>query len=179
MINQKIVKNYAGSLFANIRTAESQEKVLKQLQLLNDILQQSALMRFALEGPIVSKTDKLKIIDVFTVKFGFEKIVKQFFTVMIRNNRFQILPEIVKIYEELLVTSKGIKIVKLEAARVLGKKELGFVKKYLENRLNKIIKLEIVENSSLIGGVVIKYDSVLYDFSVAGMIDKFAEKMRG
>ena len=95
---------------------------------------------------------------------------------MIKNARFKILPDILREYEKLLTEKRGIKTVVVEAANKPDKKELDIIKKYLEDKLKKIVEFEVRHEKSLIGGVVIKYDSMLYDYSIAGAIDS-AEKL--
>lgn len=178
MIDRKVVRNYASCLFANMESKEQRQKVLEQMNLFNEVLQNSSLARFALYAPVISKPDKMKVILGFGQKFKFEKVLLQFFRVIIKNARFQLLSNIATEYEELIAESQGVKSVAIEAAAKLGKKELGILQEYLEKKLQKTVKLDITKNESLIGGVVIKYDSLLYDFSVAGAIDKFEKIAR-
>ncbi len=173
MIDQKVVRNYASCLFDNAKSDSECQKILEQISLFNEILLTSELVRFALYSPIVSKFDKLKLVNGFIEKFQFEKIVAQFFKVVVRNSRFEILSSVIARYKQLLNESRGIKFVTVESVEQQpNKKVTAIVKKYLENKLEKIIELKTIQNESLIGGVVIKYDSFLYDYSVAGTLDR-------
>ena len=172
MIDQKIVRNYASCLFDNVKSSERQ-KILEQISLFKEILLTSEMTRFALYSPVISKFDKLKIVSDFVEKFEFDKIVNQFFRVVVKNSRFEILSSVVKQYKHLLDESRGIKFVTVESvASQPNKKVTNVIREYLEDKLKKIIELNSVQNESLIGGVVIKHDSLLYDYSVAGALER-------
>lgn len=178
MIDPKVVRNYASCLFDNVKSDSEHQRILEQISLVNDVLSASEMVRFALYSPIVSKFDKLKLIKNFVEKFGFEKIVNQFFKVIIKNSRFEILSSVVNEYKHLLNESKGIKIVTVESVTQPNKKVISVIRKYLENKLEKIIEFNTIQNESLIGGAIIKYDSLLYDYSIAGAVDRAAKLAR-
>lgn len=172
MIDPKIVRNYAACLFDNIKSDEDHKLVLEQVSMLNEVLRGSSLVHFAFCAPVVSRHEKLKVIEALGKKFHFDKIVSQFFGVLAKNARFNILPEIVTEYKKLFDQTRGIKSVALEAANKPSGKELEIIKKYLEDKLQKIVEFKVSTNKSLIGGVVIKYDSMLCDYSISGAIDR-------
>lgn len=179
MIDPKVVRNYAACLFENVKSDKEHQLVLDQILLFNDIILSSDLIYFAFCSPVVSNFEKLKLIKALDKKLRFEKIVSQFLEVIVKNARFKILTAIVTGYEKLLADSRGIKTVLVEAANKPGKKELDVIKGFLENKLKKIVEINILENKELIGGVVIKHDSLLYDYSVAGAIDRAALIAKG
>ena len=68
--------------------------------------------------------------------------------------------------------SKGIKFVKVSSAFKLEKKEMEFIRNLLESKLDKKVELEHSVDESLLGGVVVKYDSNLIDCSLQGVLDR-------
>ena len=173
MIDQKLVRNYASCLFNNIKSDSEHQKILDQIFLFNQLLLSSEMFRFALYSPVISKSDKLKLVKSFDEKFGFEKIVSQFFRVVVKNSRFEILSSVVKEYKHLLDDSRGIKLVTVESiVNEPNKEVVNVIREYLENKLKKIIEFNVVQNKSLIGGVIIKYDSLFYDYSISGTLDR-------
>ncbi len=176
MINPKIVRNYASCLFDNIKSDKDHDLVLKQLSLFNDLMFSSKILHFVLCAPVVDRSHKLNLIKLIAKKCSFEKIVTQFFEIVAKNARFNILSEIVKEYKKLLMENLGIKMVTVDFAHTPDKKELKLIKQYLEKKLQKIVEFDLQSNKDLIGGVVIKYDSMIYDYSVLGAINA-AEKL--
>ena len=175
MLDPKIVRNYALCLFENIKSESERQRVLDQISLFNKVLLESEQLRAVLYSPVVSKSTKLNLMANFAKKFKFERLVKQFFKIIVKNSRFEILPFVIKEYIYLFNESRGIKSVTLEFANKPDQKLINFIKSYLEGQLKRTIEFHQVQNDSLIGGVVIKYDSLLYDFSIAGAVDRIAK----
>ena len=174
MIDLKIARNYASCLFDNVKSDAERQKVLEQISLFNEVLLNSDKLSFALYSPVVSKSDKLELIENLVKKFKLAEIVNRFFRVVVKNSRFEILESVVNEYNKLLNESRGVKLVTLEFAANPNKKLVNMIREYLENKLNKTIEFNLINNESLIGGVIIKHDSLLYDYSIAGAVDRAA-----
>jgi len=174
MIDLKIARNYASCLFDNVKSDAERQKVLEQISLFNEVLLNSDKLSFALYSPVVSKSDKLELIENLVKKFKLAEIVNRFFRVVVKNSRFEILESVVNEYSKLLNESRGVKLVTLEFAANPNKKLVNMIREYLENKLNKTIEFNLINNESLIGGVIIKHDSLLYDYSIAGAVDRAA-----
>ncbi len=174
MIDLKIARNYASSLFDNVKSDVQRQRVLEQISAFNEVLLNSKKLSFTLYSPVISKSDKLKLIDNLINELKLAEIVNRFFKVMVKNSRFEILESVVNEYKKLLNESRGVKLITLEFAAKPNKKLVSMIREYLENKLNKTVEFNVVENESLIGGVIIKHDSLLYDYSIAGALERAA-----
>jgi F-type H+-transporting ATPase subunit delta len=174
MIDLKIARNYASSLFDNIKSDADRQKVLEQISAFNQVLLNSKKLSFILYSPLVFKSDKIKLIENLVNELKLEEIITRFFKIIVKNSRFEILESVVNEYRKLLNESKRVKLVTLEFAVKPNKKLVNMIREYLENKLSKTVEFNVVENESLIGGVVIKHDSLLYDYSIAGALDRAA-----
>lgn len=176
MIDQKLVKNYTSCLFNNVILDSDHQKILNQISLFDQLLTNSRDLRFALYSPIISQSDKLRIVMSCITKLGFEKIISKFFRMLVKNSRFKILSSVIKQYKYLINDSRGIKLVTVESAvDKPSKKVINIIKEHLENKLKRIVTFNIIKNKSLIGGVIIKYDSMLYDYSISGTLKRLTK----
>jgi len=175
MIDLKIARNYASSLFDNVKSDVERQRVLEQISAFNEVLLNSKKLSFTLYSPVISKSDKLELIDNLVNELKLAEIVNRFFKVIVKNSRFEILESVVNEYSKLLNESRGVKLVTLEFAANPNKKLVNMIREYLENKLNKTVEFNVVENESLIGGVIIKHDSLLYDYSIAGAVERAAK----
>ena len=174
MIDLKIARNYASSLFDNVKSDVERQRVLEQISAFNEVLLNSKKLSFTLYSPVISKSDKLELIDNLVNELKLAEIVNRFFKVIVKNSRFEILESVVNEYKKLLNESKRVKLVTLEFAIKPNKKLVNMIREYLENKLNKTIEFNLINNESLIGGVIIKHDSLLYDYSIAGAVERAA-----
>lgn len=179
MYDLKVVKSYSEALFANSINNGVEQKVLKQLMVCSKLFQEVGIFREIMTSPIVLNSDKDKIIRYLAKKLNLEQIVVRFFNILIKNIRFSLLSFITQQYKFLLEEAKGIKHVDVISASKLGNKEIAIIKQFLSKELNKIIKIKVIEDNTLIGGVVIKYDSKLLDLSVKGVISRIEKVARG
>lgn len=172
MYDLKIVRNYSEALFANAIENKIEEKVLSQVTICCILLKEIELFKEIMFSPIVENASKFRIVLALSEKLYFEKITTQFLNVIIRNARPKLIMPIIEHYQKLLENRRGIKRVSVVSSAKLGVKEIESIKQFLEGQLQKIVELQLSEDHSLIGGVVVKYDSNLLDYSVLGAINK-------
>ncbi len=168
----KIVKNYAQSLFSQAKKEYKESEVFENIRAFNEVLRNFSAVKKMLCSPIIEKSDKDRFVDILTNELKSDLLLKRALSILIKNARINLFSEIVDEYELLLMESKGIKFVKISSAFKLEKKEMGFIRNLLESELDKKIELEHSVDESLLGGVVVKYDSNLIDCSVQGVLDR-------
>ena len=122
MIDLKIARNYASSLFDNIKSDADRQKVLEQISAFNQVLLNSKKLSFILYSPLVFKSDKIKLIENLVNELKLEEIITRFFKIIVKNSRFEILESVVNEYKKLLNESKRVKLVTLEFAIKPNKK---------------------------------------------------------
>jgi F-type H+-transporting ATPase subunit delta len=180
-LDVKIVKDYAESLLAGVDGVSKQEKLLAQMVAFDEILQSSDVIRRSLYSPIIDRSAKVRLVDAIVERYKFEKIFNQFLRVLIKNARCNLLPQITKSVKKLISDAKGIKLVEVVSAYDLPKKSQQNMQEFLEKKIGSKLEATFTTDASIIGGVVIKYDSNLIDCSVeAGLrkIENIVAKIR-
>jgi len=99
MIDLKIARNYASSLFDNIKSDADRQKVLEQISAFNQVLLNSKKLSFILYSPLVFKSDKIKLIENLVNELKLEEIITRFFKIIVKNSRFEILESVVNEYK--------------------------------------------------------------------------------
>lgn len=171
-LDGKIVKNYAGALFTLCKEKHIEENIIDEIKRFNAIISSSENLKKALESPIIDKTKKVKFIDSICNKYNFNPLLKHFLHVIVKNKRINILKEIITELERMLREENNKKLVTISAAKELQEDEIVIIKEFLENKLGKKVDIISEVNKSLLGGVVIKYDSNFIDFSIQGALNK-------
>lgn len=171
-LDLKIVKNYSQALYSGAKEKNVENKVLDQISVLSQVLSHSVIVEQALCSPVIDSKIKKDIIDLLSSKFKFEAVTNRFLHVLIKNSRFSLILQIADDFAKIIANNAGIKSAKVSSAFKLGKKEIELISGFLEDELGKKVELEADVDSSLIGGVVIKYDCNLIDCSVSGALDR-------
>ncbi len=168
----KIIKNYASSLFTLVKKASLEQEIIEEMKVFNSFLNDLTEFRKTMLSPIISKDHKNNIIISIVDKYKFHDLTKYFLHTLIKNSRMNLLQNIIEEFEHIYKVNTGVKVATILVSSLLNTNELNDVKLLLEKSLNSKIEINQEINKSLLGGIIIKYDSQLIDFSVYGALNK-------
>jgi len=162
-----IIKKYANLLFG-----QSKDRgVLDELSAMTaGIFASSLALRF-FTSPM-HKKNKERILSKIMDKSGVSKVVSQFMRLIIRHKRLRELPEIIEEYSKLLDCAGGNKIAQVFSASPMNNNDKTQFGKLLESKFGKKIIVKYAVDPNIIGGIVVKCDSILLDASIKGTLDK-------
>ncbi|AAY62120.1 ATP synthase F1, delta subunit [Rickettsia felis str. Pedreira] len=178
MNKDNLIENYAVALFNNAMVDNIQDKIFEEITAINRIIIDNFDIREFLFSPIVNKDDKINVVNSLVKNTKFNKIVNNFLLLLVKNSRTAILSNIVDAYNTLLYESKNIKIVQVISANKLQPKEQEWIKSRIEKELNQKTEILFDIDSTIIGGIIIKYDSMLQDYSIKGSLDKITKALK-
>ncbi len=178
MNKDNLIENYAVALFNNAMVDNIQDKIFEEITAINRIITDNFDIREFLFSPIVNKDDKINVVNSLVKNTKFNKIVNNFLLLLVKNSRTAILSNIVDAYNTLLYESKNIKIVQVISANKLQPKEQEWIKSRIEKELNQKTEILFDIDSTIIGGIVIKYDSMLQDYSIKGSLEKITKALK-
>ncbi|ADE30368.1 ATP synthase F1 subunit delta [Rickettsia prowazekii] len=178
MNKDNLIQNYAVALFNNALLDNIQVKICEEITLLNSIIEDSFEIKKFLFSPLVNKIDKINVFNSLVKTTNFNKIVNNFLLLLIKNSRTHILSNIVEVYNKLLYESRNIKIVHVISTNELQPKEQEWIQSRIEKELQHKTELFFDIDNTIIGGIVIKYDNVLRDYSIKGSLEKIAKCLK-
>lgn len=168
-------RRYAKALF---QASPKPEKTLKELRrLLSDIKDQHGLLPL-LCGTTLSKAKRKTIIGLLVEGRKISPSVSNFLELLIDNERFSVLPLILKDFEKLFKESKGLHPVTIEIALPLEKEEEDRLLKELERLFHKKVDPHWVKKPELIGGFVVRDERYQIDGSVARDLEAFRKALK-
>ena len=92
--------------------------------------------------------------------------------ILAQNDRTTVIPEIFKLFEDLMLEENNLVRVIIETAYEIEDKNLKLISKALENRFNKKIEIEQKIDSSLIAGAIIRANDLVIDGSLREKLRK-------
>ncbi|EER21122.1 MULTISPECIES: ATP synthase F1 subunit delta [spotted fever group] len=173
-----LIENYAVALFNNAMVDNIQDKIFEEITSINLIITDNFDIREFLFSPIVNKNDKINAVNSLAKNIKISTIVQNFLLLLVKNSSTAILSNIVDAYNTLLYESKNIKIVQVISANKLQPKEQEWIKYRIEKELNQKTEILFDIDSTIIGGIVIKYDSMLQDYSIKGSLEKITKALK-
>lgn len=169
---KKVVRNYAAALFECAAGHDLRKTAIEQLSSIAQGIESDEQLKIAMYSPVTDKEYKINLLKIIDNKLGLVDIVRAFLGLLIKNSRMSILPYIVDLLGHLLKEAENIKEVSIVSAKTLISEEKEYLKSYLENDLEQKVDIKFLEDPSIIAGVVIRYDSILLDYSIKGAMQK-------
>jgi len=179
-----VARRYAKAL-ADVVTAEGSSldaaKVLAQLRTIQSVIDSSADLRNAFASPAVSPSRKRAVIGRIMAqtgdRMGMLKQVRNFLFVIIDHRRVMEFESIVDAFEHLIDARLGFTRADVWSARELNDPQRAALGVQLSRLAGREVKLRFKVDAALLGGVVAKVGSTVYDGSVRGQLDSLRTKL--
>ena len=171
-----IVSNrYASAIFEVAKESkaidEMESELLQTLRIVNSSEGSSRLLDIGLD-----KDTKFTIVKKISTHLAMSDLMSSVISLMIRNNHLDLLPSVSKKYKEISMEHKKVSVATVTSAIPLQNKYADSIKEQLEKLLGKNILLEFLVEPSIVGGIVIKSGSMVFDASISHSIQKFKKK---
>ncbi|HSC85137.1 MAG TPA: F0F1 ATP synthase subunit delta [Pseudomonas sp.] len=171
-----LARPYAKAAFEYAQAQQQLASWSAMLGLAAVVSQDDTLQR-VLKAPRLTSTEKATtFVDVCGDKFDAQ--ARNFISVVAENGRLDLLPEIAAEFELYKAEQEKSVDVEVTSAFALSTEQQDKLAKVLSARLSREVRLHAAEDSSLIGGVVIRAGDLVIDGSIRGKIAKLAEALK-
>ena len=145
------------------------------LREISRLLAESSDLRRVWENPAVAADQKRRLLDAIVQQEGIERHVRNLIAVLIDHRRIQFLQRITQQLEKELDSRMGFAEAQITSARELGDTEKHVLESQIEKATGKKVRAQFGLDASLLGGVVVRVGSTIYDGSVKGQLEKIRE----
>ena len=149
-------------------------------QQLNDFVaawRESADLREVFLDPSFPSEQKVAILDKLNARLGMSVQVRNFIAVLIQHNRLDVLDDVLSEYRKEVNRRLGISEVRVTTARPLDANERQGIEQKVAAMTGTQVQATYHEDKSLLGGVVVRVGSTVYDGSVKGRLDRLKEQL--
>lgn len=137
----------------------------------------SADLREVLMDPSIRKEQKLKLLDAIGEKIGMYPQVRNFVAVITEHDRMHELNEIIAEYASVADEQSGIADAEITTALPLNDQD----RQQLEAEVGKLaggqVRAVYLQDKTLLGGVIVKLGSTVYDGSVRGQLAQLKQRL--
>lgn len=130
-----------------------------------------------LENPAFASERKVAILDKLNERIGLAQQVRNFFAVLINHGRISAVDEVLAEYRKEINTRLGISEVHVTTARPLDDVERGGLESQISRLTGTRVHASFTQDSSILGGAIVRFGSTVYDGSVRGRLDKLKEAL--
>ena len=169
-------KRYSQSLFEAALEQNKLELTFEELAGLKRVIEDNQEFFKVLEYPFITLNEKNKIInEVFSMSF--DVIICDFLKVLIEKDRFYILNEILKDFEELYYDHKRLLKVQVTTAYELEPDYKERLVAKLKEVFSQDIVMDVKVDPSILGGLFIKAKDKIIDATVKGKLENMKDNL--
>lgn len=190
-----VARRYAEAL-ADVAVEHDQvEQIDANLRLFSGMIESSRELRETFASPIISLADKRRVLDALidrvlpehgttTIKqsasgrLPAEAMTANLLRTMLRNHRLHHLPEVYEQFQREMNKRKGLIIVEVTTAAEVGRAEQQKLGWALEGKTGKKVEFKFKTDPSLVGGVVTRVGSIVYDGSVRTQLQEIKQRLK-
>lgn len=175
-----VAARYANAL-ADVVTAPASpvppSRAIQELRLFEAALAESHALREALATPAVPGSRKKAVVGRIAAKLEISRISRNFLFVLVDHRRVSSLAEIIRALEQALDERLGFARAEIAAARDLTERQRATLHAEFERLTGKRIRPYYSTDPSLLGGVIARIGSTIYDGSVRGRLESMKRRL--
>lgn len=171
-----LARRYAAALLMAAQSADVMDRVESDLGLVTQSLQAVPRLQDSLLHPLIPGAEKKRIVaEVFGGKV--DDVTLHFLDLLIDKQRNEVMAGVEEEYIRLANEFRGIASAVATSAVRLTKDEQDQLRAKLEELTGKKIELEFEQDTSLIGGLVVRIGDTIMDGSVTGYLASLRETL--
>lgn len=153
------------------------EKTVAEFEQMVEIVNGSRELRNVLLNPAVNREQKLKLLDAIIKYIGATKILRNFLAVLIDHRRVGKIGDLLEQFKRELDRRMGIAEAKVSSIRELSAVEKKSLEQQLATITGKTVRAAYSHDPSLLGGVLVRVGSTIYDGSVHGRLQRMRQEL--
>ncbi len=174
---ETVARRYATALADVVSKSGETETVKSELKSWEDLIKSNANLQSAFANPSIAHLSKEKVLEGLLAKTKPSKTTANFLRVLLRNSRLTELSKINEKFVSVLDERSGIVAAEVTSARPLSESEKAEFKTNLTKMTGKKVNLNFNINENIIGGVVTRVGSTVYDGSVKTQLENLRQQL--
>ena len=172
------VSRYANALFQLAKEAKVIDTVSNDLISLEVSVNSDVEILKFIQNPSIKKSLKVQFFNTVSQKLELSKLTENFIGLIIKKNRVHYILEMIRAFNDLLSELKGIRSANITSAYKLSDEEVSKIKMKLKDKFNSDFNINLLTDSSLIGGLKIQVGSQMIDSSIKNQLNLLKAKMK-
>jgi F-type H+-transporting ATPase subunit delta len=176
---QTVARRYAAAL-ADVAIARGEAReVQEELSDWESMIKDNSLLREVFSNPTVVYDQKQKLLTTLIGRTRVRPTTANFLQVLLRNQRITELGEINKRFAQVLDDRSGVVSAQVTTARSIPESSQEALRGRLKSLTGKDVRLSFRSDEELIGGMVTRIGSTIYDGSVRNQLLRAKERLAG
>ncbi len=172
-----ISQRYALALYELSQEVKQTDEFSSNMKSFMKVYNSNENLKNFVKNPTHSVESQKKVFEKILGLMNFNKIIKNFFSLLIEKKRIFFLDNIIDEFLKLISKKKGEISANLISSKKIDDKTILDIEKEISANTKSSIKLNSKIDESLIGGVVIQIGSLMIDTSIKNKLRKYKEAM--
>ena len=179
MAHNLVVSRYAKALFALAKEQKRLDKVAQDLQALSAAIEENVELRKLVKAPVVERRVAVSAIQAIAKKSGADSLTHDFLGLLAENGRLRLVQGVTQAFVEMIDVEKGNLTASATVAAPLDQLQHDALAASLKKTTGAAIRLKMVVDPDILGGLVVQIGSKLIDNSVRRRLERLELSMKG
>ncbi len=174
-----LAERYAAALYALADDAKLLDQVTNELRTLRQMIDESKPLRYVVGSRTIPLVDASAAMSKILQSQGFSDLVRRYVLTVIANRRIGELPQLISGFIAYATKRRGIATADVATAHPLSEAQRAQLAARLAEAGYGRVQINEHVDPTLLGGLVVKIDSRLYDTSLKSRLQRLRYVMKG
>jgi F-type H+-transporting ATPase subunit delta len=176
---QTVARRYATALADVAVTRGEARQVQEELSAWEMMMNANPMLMEVFSNPTIPYDQKRKVLTSLIERTRLRPTTSNFLQVLLRNQRLTELTEVNRRFSQVLDDRSGVVSAEVTTARPVPEAQQESLRAKLSEMTGKQVRLSFATDAELIGGLVTRIGSTIYDGSVRTQLQQVKERMVG
>lgn len=176
---ETVARRYATALADVVVSSGETDVVYNELKTWEELINSNRDLQSAFANPAIAHLSKEKVLESLLERARPTRTTANFLRVLLRNDRLTELPQINEKFAAVLAERSGVVAAEITSARPLSEAEKADLAANLAKLTGRRVNLNFQVDEKLIGGVVTRIGSTVYDGSVKTQLENLKKELIG
>lgn len=177
MTNRAAARRYARALFDVSLKEADPAQVGGELEAFAELVRTNAELERVLSNPAVPAARKRAVVVALVERAAPSAVVSKLLLLLAERDRLVILPDVVDGYRERLLDHQKVVRAEVTSAVPLSEAAVAKLKESLARATGRAVLIDTKVDGSILGGVVTKVGSVVFDGSVTRQLERMQARL--
>lgn len=176
---QTVARRYSSALADVVIERGEANEVKEEIDAWSGLIVSNPQLRDVFGNPTVPYDQKQKVLEQLIERSHCRETTASFLRVLLKNQRLGNLPEISARLAQILDERGGIVAADITTARSISDQVRNELYESLATATGRKVRLSFETDESIIGGVIARIGSTVFDGSVQSQLERLAEELAG
>ena len=179
MSSQTVARRYASALADVVIERNEAQLVQAELAAWAKMISENSNLLEAFSNPTVAYEQKRNVLNELLARTKVRPTTTNFLRTLLKNQRLAELPQVNDKLAQILDERAGIVSAEIISARPVSDSARALLEEKLREITGKKARLTFATDESLLGGIVTRIGSTIYDGSVSNQLSRLREELAG